>query len=108
MNMLLIYFHLKSWSFGIVLWEIFSLCEHEPYRHIQNKDFRHHMEKLRDGTEQTELPVNGSDKIQAIMKACWTIDHKFRPTFQQLAPQLENLLDDDHKKVFKINTRSFL
>ncbi len=51
------------WSFGIVLWEIFTLCQQDPYSRILNKDFRQHMAKIRDGIEQTELPENGSEQM---------------------------------------------
>lgn len=58
------------------------------------------MARLRDGTEETELPENGSDEIHAIIQNCWVMDHKTRPSFQHLVPQLEALLDDEHKKYY--------
>lgn len=65
------------------------------------------MARLRDGTEEIELPENGSDEIHAIIKNCWEIDHKTRPSFQQLAPQLEALLDDEHKKYYHLIANKF-
>ena len=51
------------WSFGIVMWEIFTLCESDPYPLIANKDFRQHMVRIRDGEEEPSLPENGSDQV---------------------------------------------
>lgn len=60
------------------------------------------MARLRDGTEETELPENGSNEIHAIIQNCWEMDHKTRPSFQHLVPQLEALLDDEHKKYYHL------
>ena len=51
------------WSFGIVMWEIFTLCQTDPYKHVPNKEFRQHMAKLKDGEEAIEIPENGSDEM---------------------------------------------
>jgi hypothetical protein len=56
------YFHL-SWSFGIVLWEIFSLCQSDPYKWVPNKEFRDYLAKIKNGDESTELPENGSNEM---------------------------------------------
>jgi serine/threonine protein kinase len=51
------------WSFGIVMWEIFSLCRSDPYPHIPNNQFLEYMKKLIDGTESPPLPENGSEQM---------------------------------------------
>ena len=33
------------------------------------------------------------------MQACWRVDHNDRPTFGQLVPELQSLLNDSHKQV---------
>ena len=45
------------------MWEIFTLCESDPYPLIANKDFRQHMVRIRDGEEEPSLPENGSDQV---------------------------------------------
>ncbi len=51
------------WSFGIVLWEIFTLCQDDPYPSILNKDFREYMRKISSGEESPPLPENGSNEM---------------------------------------------
>ena len=34
------------------------------------------------------------------MQSCLEVDHKTRPTFHQLVPELEALLNDGHKKYY--------
>ena len=55
-------FYLR-WSLGVVIWEIFTLCQFEPYRNILNKDFREHLKKLIKGEEAFEYPENGSQEM---------------------------------------------
>lgn len=74
---------------------------------MPNKEFREYLAKIRDGDEITELPENGSNEIHNIMESCWKIDHKIRPTFKELVPQIEALLTDNHKKYYALLTKNF-
>jgi len=51
------------WSFGIVIWEIFSLCQSDPYSQVPNKEFREYLAKIRDGDAQLEVLENGSNDM---------------------------------------------
>ena len=47
----------------MVLWEIFTLGESEPYPSVLNKDFRDYMFKIRNGEESPSMPENGSNEL---------------------------------------------
>ena len=42
------------------------------------------------------------------MEECWTIDHKSRPTFAQLTPQIQELLNDSHKQIYDVLNERFM
>ncbi|KTG00662.1 hypothetical protein cypCar_00015956 [Cyprinus carpio] len=79
------------WSFGVLLWEIFSLGA-SPYPGIQiDEDF---CKRLKDGTRM-RAPDNASPKIYGIMLACWQGEPRERPTFPALVEILGDLLQEN-------------
>ncbi|XP_051505452.1 vascular endothelial growth factor receptor 3-like isoform X3 [Myxocyprinus asiaticus] len=79
------------WSFGVLLWEIFSLGA-SPYPGIQiDEDF---CTRLKDGTRM-RAPDNASPEIYGIMLACWQGEPRERPTFPALVEILGDLLQDN-------------
>ena len=42
------------------------------------------------------------------MEECWTIDHKSRPTFAQLTPKIQELLNDSHKQIYDVLNDRFM
>uniref|UniRef100_A0A4W4F6C2 Vascular endothelial growth factor receptor 3 n=1 Tax=Electrophorus electricus TaxID=8005 RepID=A0A4W4F6C2_ELEEL len=79
------------WSFGVLLWEIFSLGA-SPYPGIQiDEEF---CKRLKDGTRM-RAPDNASPEIYGIMLACWQGEPKERPTFPVLLEILGDLLQDN-------------
>ncbi|CAB1324871.1 unnamed protein product, partial [Coregonus sp. 'balchen'] len=78
------------WSFGVLLWEIFSLGA-SPYPGVQiDEDF---CKRLKDGTRM-RAPETASPEIYGIMLACWQGEPRERPTFQALVDILGDLLQD--------------
>lgn len=89
------------WSFGVVLWELFSLGK-EPYPGIDGDEFLckrinngYRMEKPEYATQ--EMQVNEQKKIcdqnvnnelnlcsYEIMRSCWCLYPKNRPSFNEL------------------------
>ncbi|KAG9339321.1 hypothetical protein JZ751_023877, partial [Albula glossodonta] len=68
------------WSFGVLLWEIFSLGA-SPYPGVQiDEEF---CKRLKDGTRM-RAPDNASPGIYRIMLACWQGEPRERPTFPAL------------------------
>uniref|UniRef100_A0AAZ3SAC6 Vascular endothelial growth factor receptor 3 n=1 Tax=Oncorhynchus tshawytscha TaxID=74940 RepID=A0AAZ3SAC6_ONCTS len=79
------------WSFGVLLWEIFSLGA-SPYPGVQiDEDF---CKRLKDGTRM-RAPETASPEIYGIMLACWQGEPRERPPFQALVDILGDLLQDD-------------
>ncbi|XP_062297945.1 vascular endothelial growth factor receptor 1 [Scomber scombrus] len=107
------------WSFGILLWEIFSLGA-SPYPGLQiDEEFCH---RLKGGTRM-RAPEYSTPEIYSTMLACWEASPTDRPTFTNLVETLGDLLqarvqqdgkdyiplgsfmtgDTNHNKTFKEN-----
>uniref|UniRef100_A0A8C1XIM1 Vascular endothelial growth factor receptor 3 n=1 Tax=Cyprinus carpio TaxID=7962 RepID=A0A8C1XIM1_CYPCA len=81
------------WSFGVLLWEIFSLGA-SPYPGIQiDEDF---CKRLKDGTR-----MRAPDNAYGIMLACWQGEPRERPTFPALVEILGDLLQENSLPVRK-------
>ncbi|XP_054452941.1 vascular endothelial growth factor receptor 3 [Anoplopoma fimbria] len=79
------------WSFGVLLWEIFSLGA-SPYPGVQiDEDF---CKRLKDGVRM-RAPETASPEIYGIMLACWHGEPKERPPFPALVQILGDLLQDN-------------
>uniref|UniRef100_A0A8C2UDX3 receptor protein-tyrosine kinase n=1 Tax=Coturnix japonica TaxID=93934 RepID=A0A8C2UDX3_COTJA len=77
---------LKSdvWSYGILLWEIFSLGVN-PYPGIQvDANFY----KLIKSGFKMDRPYYATRHIYYVMQSCWALDSRRRPTFSQLVSSL--------------------
>ncbi|KAM4807663.1 vascular endothelial growth factor receptor 2 [Rhinophrynus dorsalis] len=76
------------WSFGVLLWEIFSLGA-SPYPGVQiDEDF---CRRLKDGTRM-RAPDYATVEIYQTMLDCWHGDPQLRPTFSELVDHLGNVL----------------
>ncbi|XP_051877732.1 LOW QUALITY PROTEIN: vascular endothelial growth factor receptor kdr-like [Pristis pectinata] len=76
------------WSFGVLLWEIFSLGA-SPYPGVQiDEEFCH---RLKEGTRM-KPPEYSTPEVYQTMLDCWLEEPGERPTFSELVEQLGNLL----------------
>ncbi|XP_036170562.1 vascular endothelial growth factor receptor 3 isoform X4 [Myotis myotis] len=76
------------WSFGVLLWEIFSLGA-SPYPGVQiNEEF---CQRLKEGTRM-RAPELATPAIRRIMLSCWSGDPRERPAFSELVEMLGDLL----------------
>ncbi|XP_040921731.1 vascular endothelial growth factor receptor 1 isoform X2 [Toxotes jaculatrix] len=76
------------WSYGILLWEIFSLgASPYPGLHI-DEEFCH---RLKGGTRM-RAPEYSTPEIYSTMLACWEASPSDRPTFSNLVETLGDLL----------------
>lgn len=74
------------WSFGILLWEIYSFGR-VPYPRIPLKDVVPRVEK----GYKMDAPDGCPPAVYDVMKNCWHLDAATRPTFLQLREQLEHI-----------------
>ena len=81
------------WSFGVVLWEIFSFALH-PYYGLS------HEEVMRYITEGHVLscPDNTSQEVYDLMRLCWSRKPHNRPPFSMLLRSLRSLEEDVAKR----------
>uniref|UniRef100_A0A4W3HBM9 Vascular endothelial growth factor receptor 3 n=1 Tax=Callorhinchus milii TaxID=7868 RepID=A0A4W3HBM9_CALMI len=83
------------WSYGVLLWEIFSLGG-SPYPGVQiNEDF---CQRLKEGTRM-RAPEYATMEIYRIMLGCWQGEPRDRPTFSDLVELLGDLLQANVQQV---------
>ncbi|XP_066251648.1 vascular endothelial growth factor receptor 1-like [Euwallacea similis] len=84
------------WSFGIVLWEFFSLAR-TPYPGMEADERFYY--KLIEGYRM-ESPDYAPKQIYKIMLNCWNYKPQARPTFANLAEKIGFLLESSVKKYY--------
>ncbi len=73
-----------AWSFGVVIWEIFSLGE-TPYPGMSNEEV---VVMVLRGETMT-VPENVPTSMATIMKKCWGKNPDNRPSFKEIANEFE-------------------
>ncbi|VDO04417.1 unnamed protein product [Rodentolepis nana] len=81
--------HVRSdvWSFGVLLWEIFSFGE-TPYAHIDSEEAVGTYVSIEGGRLCRPLIIADGD-LYALMKGCWNKSVEHRPSFQSLLESLK-------------------
>lgn len=80
------------WSFGVVLWEIFSLGM-QPYYGMVHEEV---IKFLKDGNH-LPYPENTPLPIYNLMKSCWSRKSSSRPNFRNIHKNLCNAYDEIYK-----------
>ena len=78
------------WSFGILIWEIWSLGA-MPYSTVLPHEL---LSKLMSGY-RLEKPPDCSSNIYDIMKCCWNEEPTLRPSFCDMCAIFEEILSED-------------
>uniref|UniRef100_A0A8C2ECJ7 Mast/stem cell growth factor receptor n=1 Tax=Cyprinus carpio TaxID=7962 RepID=A0A8C2ECJ7_CYPCA len=87
-------FESDVWSYGILLWEIFSLGN-TPYPGIPVGSTFYKM--IQDGYRMSE-PEFAPSEVYEVMRWCWSADPLKRPTFKKLVERTEHLLSEITKR----------
>ncbi|XP_049938110.1 vascular endothelial growth factor receptor 1-like isoform X3 [Schistocerca serialis cubense] len=82
------------WSYGIVLWEFFSLAR-TPYPGMEADEKLYN--KLLNGYRM-EKPEYATYNIHQTMLDCWHLNPNKRPSFTELSERIGNMLEDSVKK----------
>ncbi|XP_072341939.1 fibroblast growth factor receptor 1 isoform X2 [Scyliorhinus torazame] len=83
-----IYTHQSDvWSFGVLLWEIFTLGG-SPYPGIPVEEL---FKLLKEG-HRMDKPSNCTNELYMTMRDCWHVMPSQRPTFKQLVEDLDRIL----------------
>lgn len=72
------------WSFGVVMWEIFTLGE-MPYSKLADKEV---LTGLQSGKMKLPHPEGCPSKLYKVMQRCWAPSPKDRPSFSEIANML--------------------
>jgi len=82
------------WSYGVVLWEIFSYGE-DPYHFMAapNANVFDLRDFLKSG-KRLDPPANCPTGIEMLMKNCWSPFPRERPSFTSLKESTQNMLKD--------------
>ncbi|XP_058236867.1 fibroblast growth factor receptor 2 isoform X4 [Hemibagrus wyckioides] len=75
------------WSFGVLMWEIFTLGG-SPYPGIPVEEL---FKLLKEG-HRMDKPTNCTNDLYMMMKDCWHAISSQRPTFKQLVEDLDRIL----------------
>ena len=76
------------WSYGVVLWEIFTLCRKQPYDEITDEELIIDVQKGHKKTTMLKRPPFIPDKVHNVMTSCWKYNPIQRPDFETLYNQL--------------------
>nr|AAG27717.1 FGF receptor [Halocynthia roretzi] len=83
------------WSFGVLLWEIFSLAG-SPYPGIKT----HELVKFLRSGERLDKPQYASQEMYRLMRDCWEEDPSKRPNFRTLVEDLDRMLAESSTEVY--------
>lgn len=87
-----------QWSFGVLMWEIFSLGGN-PYPSIPIESL---FEYFKEGNRMTK-PVYCDDELYELILDCWNFKSEMRPSFANINDRLNNILDKyERKKIEQI------
>ncbi|XP_063166623.1 platelet-derived growth factor receptor alpha [Candoia aspera] len=84
------------WSYGILLWEIFSLGG-TPYPGMMVDSTFYN--KIKSGYRMAK-PDHATSEVYDIMVKCWNSEPEKRPSFYHLSEIVENLLPGEYKKSY--------
>lgn len=75
------------WSFGVVMWEVFTLCQCQPYEELEDQEVIQDAIK-EEGRMVLERPEGCPTSVYDVMLRCWERQVLQRATFREAADSL--------------------
>ncbi|KAF5897587.1 platelet-derived growth factor receptor beta isoform X2, partial [Clarias magur] len=91
------------WSYGILLWEIFTLGG-TPYPDLPMNELFYNA--LKRGYRMAK-PTHASEEVYEVMRKCWEEKFEKRPEFSYLVQEMGNMLTEGYKKRYCQVNESF-
>lgn len=85
------------WSFGVVLWEIWCLCQSTPYEGMTSDDLMAGLLTHTLRPTMTQVPKGTpmmDEQWTSLLESCCDPDPRLRPSFTQIAEYLEELEEE--------------
>ncbi|XP_018588678.1 platelet-derived growth factor receptor alpha isoform X2 [Scleropages formosus] len=92
------------WSYGVLLWEIFSLGGTPYPGMVVDSSFYN---KIKSGYRMAK-PEHASEDVYEMMMKCWNTEPEKRPSFFSLSETVASLLPAEYKKCYEQVNREFL
>ncbi|KAJ8397520.1 hypothetical protein AAFF_G00437960 [Aldrovandia affinis] len=92
------------WSYGILLWEIFSLGGTPYPGMVVDSSFYN---KIKSGYRMAQ-PEHATSHVYEVMMRCWNSEPEKRPSFQSLSETVASLLPAEYKKSYDQLNQDFL
>lgn len=78
------------WSFGVTMWEIFSLCRYQPYEEQDDQELI--QDAVRNKTRKLlDKPEFCADDIYRVMLRCWEYRMEDRANFKEIFNSLSHI-----------------
>uniref|UniRef100_A0AAY4DMW6 Tyrosine-protein kinase n=1 Tax=Denticeps clupeoides TaxID=299321 RepID=A0AAY4DMW6_9TELE len=87
------------WSFGVVLYEIFSFCNHHLNPKVVNGSWAKFCALCTQKIGNWRLPAPQlcPPQVYSMMTACWAYESENRPTFSSLGEMIESYVQDERE-----------
>ncbi|KAK7133193.1 hypothetical protein R3I94_015161 [Phoxinus phoxinus] len=92
------------WSYGILLWEIFSLGGTPYPGMVVDSSFYN---KIKSGYRMAK-PEHASSEVYELMMKCWNSEPEKRPSFHGLSDTVASLLPSGYKRCYERVNHDFL
>ncbi|KAI1888705.1 hypothetical protein AGOR_G00171480, partial [Albula goreensis] len=92
------------WSYGILLWEIFSLGGTPYPGMVVDSSFYN---KIKSGYRMAK-PEHATSAVYEVMMRCWNSEPEKRPSFHSLSETVASLLPSEYKKSYERVNQDFL
>ncbi|XP_063057400.1 platelet-derived growth factor receptor alpha isoform X2 [Engraulis encrasicolus] len=92
------------WSYGILLWEIFSLGGTPYPGMVVDSSFYN---KIKSGYRMAK-PEHASEDVYEMMSRCWNSEPEKRPSFLSLSDTVASLLPTGYKRSYERMNHNFL